>query len=295
MRHTEPRRAGGAGDGEALGRGRGAPRGRALRVGGGRGAADRAQGAGAPAARRRGALPATTPRGRRRGLRPLLHEPDLRRRRRSRRWSRVSAARRAAGLDPGRRGGQLLRAAVELERLRRRAPRTRPTTMVERLWALERRGRAADRRRRRLLHRRDRRTGGGGARPRRTPRTSPQLDDPRLGRLGRTTACCPSWRSSRKIGAAAIHPTCATHRQGHAWRLGALAAALADDVYLPPTGTCCGFAGDRGISHPELTAARHRATRPSELAAADFDAYLSQQPHLRDRHDPRHRPRATSR
>jgi D-lactate dehydrogenase len=84
----------------------------------------------------------------------------------------------------------------------------------------------------------------------------------------------PDLEVVRKVDAAAIHPTCATHRQGHAWRLGALAAALADNVYLPPTGTCCGFAGDRGISHPELTAAATRA-EAAELSGRRFDAYLS--------------------
>ncbi len=84
----------------------------------------------------------------------------------------------------------------------------------------------------------------------------------------------PELEITRKIDAAAIHPTCATHRQGDAGRLGVLAAALADDVYLPPTGTCCGFAGDRGISHPELTASATRA-EASEVAGRNFDAYLS--------------------
>jgi D-lactate dehydrogenase len=43
---------------------------------------------------------------------------------------------------------------------------------------------------------------------------------------------------------------------------------------VAPSATCCGFAGDRGISHPELTAA---ATRPQaeELAGRHFDAHLS--------------------
>ncbi len=43
---------------------------------------------------------------------------------------------------------------------------------------------------------------------------------------------------------------------------------------MPPSATCCGFAGDRGISHPELTAA---ATRPQaeELSGRHFDAHLS--------------------
>jgi D-lactate dehydrogenase len=57
-------------------------------------------------------------------------------------------------------------------------------------------------------------------------------------------------------------------------RLEALADALADDVFVPPTATCCGFAGDRGISHPELT---ESATRPeaSEVSGRHFDAHLS--------------------
>ena len=90
----------------------------------------------------------------------------------------------------------------------------------------------------------------------------------------------PQLEVREKLASAAIHPTCATNRLGLAPRLVALAAACAEDVYLPPSSTCCGFAGDRGISHPELTAA---ATAPAatELAqaAADrgrpFDAHLS--------------------
>jgi D-lactate dehydrogenase len=77
-----------------------------------------------------------------------------------------------------------------------------------------------------------------------------------------------------KAAAATIHPTCATRHMGLSSRLEALARALADDVFVPPSATCCGFAGDRGISHPELTAS---ATRPEseELAGKSFDAHLS--------------------
>jgi D-lactate dehydrogenase len=78
----------------------------------------------------------------------------------------------------------------------------------------------------------------------------------------------------RKLDAVAIHPTCATNRAGDAPRLAALAAALATDVHRPPTATCCGFAGDRGITHPELTEAATRQ-EASELSAHRFDAYLS--------------------
>jgi D-lactate dehydrogenase len=84
----------------------------------------------------------------------------------------------------------------------------------------------------------------------------------------------PDLELSGKVNAAAVHPTCATRRLGLTHPLRVLANALAEDVYVPPSATCCGFAGDRGISHPELTAS---ATRPQaeELAGRSFDAHLS--------------------
>lgn len=84
----------------------------------------------------------------------------------------------------------------------------------------------------------------------------------------------PGLEIRRKVGSVTVHPTCATRQMGLAPRLRSLAAALAEDVYVAPSATCCGFAGDRGISHPELTAA---ATRPqaAELAGRHFDAHLS--------------------
>ncbi|HEY2334920.1 MAG TPA: FAD-binding and (Fe-S)-binding domain-containing protein [Solirubrobacterales bacterium] len=84
----------------------------------------------------------------------------------------------------------------------------------------------------------------------------------------------PKLEIGSKVNSATVHPTCATRQMGLAPRLRAVATALADDVYVAPSSTCCGFAGDRGISHPELTAA---ATRPQaeELAGRQFDAYLS--------------------
>lgn len=84
----------------------------------------------------------------------------------------------------------------------------------------------------------------------------------------------PKLSVAEKVGSATVHPTCATRQLGLAPRLRRLAGALAEDVYVAPSATCCGFAGDRGISHPELTAA---ATRPQaeELAGREFDAHLS--------------------
>ena len=84
----------------------------------------------------------------------------------------------------------------------------------------------------------------------------------------------PHLEIAEKVASATAHPTCATRKLGLAHPLRALTEALADEVYIAPSATCCGFAGDRGISHPELTAS---ATRPQveELSGRSFDAYLS--------------------
>jgi D-lactate dehydrogenase len=84
----------------------------------------------------------------------------------------------------------------------------------------------------------------------------------------------PQLEIDGKVSSATVHPTCATRRLSLAHPLRTLANALADDVFIAPSATCCAFAGDRGISHPELTASATRA-QAEELAGRDFDAYLS--------------------
>ncbi len=79
---------------------------------------------------------------------------------------------------------------------------------------------------------------------------------------------------SEQVGSATVHPTCATRHMGLAGRLASLADALAEDIYVAPSASCCGFAGDRGISHPELTAAA-TAPQAAELSGRSFDARLS--------------------
>lgn len=89
----------------------------------------------------------------------------------------------------------------------------------------------------------------------------------------------PRVRVSRRLGSIAVHPTCSTTQLGATGALTQLAAAVADDVFIPADWGCCAFAGDRGMLHPELTAS---ATAPEsrEIAAADqdrggFDAFVS--------------------
>ena len=76
-----------------------------------------------------------------------------------------------------------------------------------------------------------------------------------------------------RTGSAAVHPPCAARHLGTDRKLAALAAALAERVTVPPTATCCGFAGDRGMLHPELTASA-TAAEAAELDGHRFDAHL---------------------
>jgi D-lactate dehydrogenase len=84
----------------------------------------------------------------------------------------------------------------------------------------------------------------------------------------------PRLEVGRKVDSVAVHPTCSTRHMGSAGALEEIAGALADDVFVPPTATCCGFAGDRGFLHPELAEAATRA-EAAEVRLRRFDAYLS--------------------
>jgi D-lactate dehydrogenase len=83
----------------------------------------------------------------------------------------------------------------------------------------------------------------------------------------------PALTITRKVGSVAVHPTCSARHMGLVHRLQEVAATLADEVVVPAAATCCGFAGDRGMLHPELTAAA-TADEAAELAGRTFDAHL---------------------
>src|SRR3954447_11935396 len=84
----------------------------------------------------------------------------------------------------------------------------------------------------------------------------------------------PGLTVRRRVRSAAVHPTCASKQLRLHEELAALAGALADEVYVPPGATCCGFAGDRGLLHPELPAAALRE-EAAEVRSRPADAYLS--------------------
>ncbi len=59
---------------------------------------------------------------------------------------------------------------------------------------------------------------------------------------------------TREPGPVALHVTCSTSKLGLGGKLEAVARRCAEQVVVPAGIGCCGFAGDRGFSHPELNA-----------------------------------------
>jgi D-lactate dehydrogenase len=84
----------------------------------------------------------------------------------------------------------------------------------------------------------------------------------------------PALSVARKVPAMALHPTCSSTRMGMNDALRGVAQAVAESVTVPDTWGCCGFAGDRGMLHPELTASATSA-QAAELAKGRFDAFAS--------------------
>jgi D-lactate dehydrogenase len=69
-------------------------------------------------------------------------------------------------------------------------------------------------------------------------------------------------RFERRPGTVALHVTCSATKMGLEPKLRAVAQACAERVHVPPTG-CCGFAGDKGFTTPELTASALSGLRAS--------------------------------
>ena len=79
----------------------------------------------------------------------------------------------------------------------------------------------------------------------------------------------------RRIPRAAVHPACSVVKSGLVPQLLATLRACADEVVLPIEFGCCGFAGDRGFTTPELTDAATKR-EASELAArGPCNSYVS--------------------
>src|SRR5690606_19249258 len=68
-------------------------------------------------------------------------------------------------------------------------------------------------------------------------------------------ALLPRLTVTEQIESLVLHPTCSSKQMGLDGDLVAVAEAAAVKVEVPTDWGCCGYAGDRGMLHPELTAA----------------------------------------
>ncbi|WP_269927755.1 FAD-binding and (Fe-S)-binding domain-containing protein [Kocuria massiliensis] len=84
----------------------------------------------------------------------------------------------------------------------------------------------------------------------------------------------PRLTIARKLDTLVLHPTCSLTHMGLQPQLEALGRAVAEECEVPLSWACCGYAGDRGMLHPELTAAATRA-EAEEVNRRSFDAYAS--------------------
>jgi D-lactate dehydrogenase len=88
------------------------------------------------------------------------------------------------------------------------------------------------------------------------------------------TMLLPRLSLRRLNGPVVLHPNCSAVKLGLQDKLVAIASACAADVTVPANLKCCGFAGDRGLLFPELTAS---ATLPEaqEVMQREYAGYYS--------------------
>ena len=84
----------------------------------------------------------------------------------------------------------------------------------------------------------------------------------------------PLVKIKTKLTSLVLHPTCSGVELGINKHMTALAEAISEEVVVPLDWTCCGFAGDRGLLHPELTQAA-TSTQAQELSSHKYVAYAS--------------------
>lgn len=64
----------------------------------------------------------------------------------------------------------------------------------------------------------------------------------------------PKLTVKKQIESITLHPTCSGVQLGLNDAMHKIASAVAERVFTPENWACCGYAGDRGMLHPELTA-----------------------------------------
>jgi len=84
----------------------------------------------------------------------------------------------------------------------------------------------------------------------------------------------PHLTVTASLDSIALHPTCSSTQLGSNPNLIMIAGAISAAPTVPDAWGCCGFAGDRGMLHPELTASA-TADEAAEIALDTYEAYAS--------------------
>jgi D-lactate dehydrogenase len=84
----------------------------------------------------------------------------------------------------------------------------------------------------------------------------------------------PRLKIRRSAESVALHPVCSAIKLGITGKMESIARACSQQVVVPSSAGCCGFAGDRGFLFPELTEAATR-TEAAELQSSTHDGYFS--------------------
>ena len=84
----------------------------------------------------------------------------------------------------------------------------------------------------------------------------------------------PNLKVKTKLSSLALHPTCSGVELGINKHMTSLAEAISEQVIVPLDWSCCGFAGDRGLLHPELTESATK-NQAQELSSHKYVAYAS--------------------
>jgi D-lactate dehydrogenase len=74
---------------------------------------------------------------------------------------------------------------------------------------------------------------------------------------------------TRRARTVAVHPVCSVRKMELQDKLAAIAEACAQQVIVPDEISCCGWAGDRGFTFPELNAHALRKLRPALPESCD--------------------------
>lgn len=84
----------------------------------------------------------------------------------------------------------------------------------------------------------------------------------------------PRLRVNTKVESMVLHPTCSGTQLGLNESMSKIAHFVANEVHIPENWACCGFGGDRGLLHPELTESATYA-EASEVKKRKYSEYSS--------------------